>query len=163
SVIGNYSMAFFAIGVAMLGLTAGALLVFYQFETTYTPDRLASAMARVMCYFAWSVLVSFGVLLNLAVIPTFEPTLNFVASWTLTLLVLLPPYILLGVALSLALTRSTYRISLVYGVDLAGASSGCLVALALLTLINSYDAMLVVGAIGAIAAITFSASGRAYG
>ena len=57
SVIGNYSMAFFAIGVAMLGLTAGALLVFYQFETTYTPDRLASAMARVMCYFAWSVLV----------------------------------------------------------------------------------------------------------
>jgi hypothetical protein len=163
SVIGNYTMAFFAIGVAMLGLTAGALLVFYQSLTTYTPERLASAMACVMCYFAWSVLVSFGILLNLAVVPAFEPTLNFVASWTLTLLVLLPPYVLLGVALSLALTRSSYRISLVYGVDLVGASSGCLVTLALLTLINTYDAMLVVGAIGAVAAIAFSASGRTDG
>ena len=51
SVICNYTLAFFAIGVAMLGLTAGALVVFYHFETTYDPPRLASAMARVMCYF----------------------------------------------------------------------------------------------------------------
>jgi hypothetical protein len=78
-------------------------------------------MARVMAYFAWSVLGSFGVLLNLAVIPTFEPTLGFVASWTLTLLVLQPPYVLLGVAVSLALTRSSQSISLVYGVDLPRA------------------------------------------
>jgi hypothetical protein len=107
SVLANYSLAFFAIAVAMLGMTAGALLVFYRFETTYSPARLSGAMARVMSYFAWSVLGSFGVLLNLAVIPTFEPTLGFVASWTLTLLVLLPPYVLLGVAVSLALTRSS--------------------------------------------------------
>ena len=33
SVIGQYNLAFFAIGVAMLGMTAGALLVFYRFET----------------------------------------------------------------------------------------------------------------------------------
>ncbi len=32
SVIGHYNLAFFAIGVAMLGMTAGALLVFYRFE-----------------------------------------------------------------------------------------------------------------------------------
>jgi len=105
-------------------------------------------MARVMSYFAWSVLGSFGALLNLAVILTFEPTLSFVASWTLTLLVLLPPYVLLGVAVSLALTRSSQNISLVYGVDLVGASSGCLVTLALLTAIDTYDAILAVGAIG---------------
>src|SRR5262249_28267102 len=111
SVIGNYTLAFFAIGVAMLGLTAGALLVFYRFDTSYAPARLSSALTRVMCSFAWSVLGSFGVLLNLAIIPTFEPTLSFVASWTLTLLVLLPPYVLLGVAVSLALTRSSQRIS----------------------------------------------------
>jgi hypothetical protein len=160
SVLANYNLAFVAISVAMLGLTAGALLVFYRFETTYSPARLSGAMAHVMSYFAWSVLVSFGLLLNLAVIPNFEPTLSFVASWTLTLLVLLPPYVLLGVAVSLALTRSSQKISLVYGVDLVGASSGCLVTLALLTAIDTYDAILVVGAIGAIAASTFSIGGR---
>ncbi len=160
SVLANYTLAFVAISVAMLGMTAGALLVFYRFETTYSPARLSGAMARVMSYFAWSVLGSFGVLLNLAVIPTFEPTLGFVVSWTLTLLVLLPPYVLLGVAVSLALTRSSQNISLVYGVDLIGASSGCIVTLALLTAIDSYDAILVVGAIGAIAASAFSVAGR---
>jgi hypothetical protein len=92
---GQLHVGVFAIGVAMLGMTAGALLGFYRFETTYSPARLSGAMARVMTYFAWSVLGSFGALLNLAVIPTFEPTLSFVASWTLTLLVLLPPYVLL--------------------------------------------------------------------
>jgi hypothetical protein len=125
-VLANYTLAFFAISVAMLGMTAGALLVFYRFETTYSPARLSGAMARVMSYFAWSVLGSFGILLNLAVIPNFEPTLGFVVSWTLTLLVLLPPYVLLGVAVSLALARSSQNISLVYGVDLIGASSGCI-------------------------------------
>ena len=163
SVMVNYTLAYFAIGVAMLGMTAGALLVFYRFEPTYSTAGLSAAMARVMSYFAWSVLGSFGVLLNLAVLPTFEPTLGFVASWALTLLVLLPPYVLLGVAVSLALTRGTLRISLVYGVDLVGASSGCLVTLALLTVIDTYDAMLVVGAIGAVAASIFSAARGAGG
>jgi len=160
SIMANYTLAFFAIGVAMLGMTAGALLVFYRFESTYSPARLSEAIARVMSYFAWSVLGSFGILLNLAVLSTFEPSLGFVASWALILAVLLPPYILLGVAVTLALTRSTQRISLVYGLDLVGASSGCLVTLALLTLIDTYDAILVVGAIGAVAASAFSVASR---
>jgi hypothetical protein len=163
SVLASYNLAFVAISVAMLGLTAGALLVFYRFETTYTPASLSGVIARVMSYFAWSALVSFGVLLNLAVLPTFAPTLSFVVSWTLTLLVLLPPYVLLGVAVSLALTRGSQNIGLVYGVDLVGASSGCLVTLALLTAIDTYDAILVVGAIGAIAAGTFSIAARSGG
>jgi hypothetical protein len=163
SVLVNYTLAFVAIGVAMLGMTAGALLVFYRFETTYTPADLSGTLARVMCYFAWSVLASFGALLNLAVLPNFEPTLGFVAAWTLTLLVILPPYVLLGVAVSLALTRSSHQVSRVYGVDLLGAASGCLVTLALLSVIDTYDAMLVVGAIGAVAAGTFSAAARASG
>ena len=163
SVMTNYTLAFFAIGVAMLGMTAGALLVFNRFATAYSPADLSREMARVMSYFAWSVLGSVIALLNFSTIPTFEPTLAFVASWTLILLVLLPPYVLLGVAISLALTRSPYRTSLVYGVDLLGASSGCLVTLALLTCIDTYDAILVVGAIGAVGALAFGAAGRADG
>jgi hypothetical protein len=163
SVIGYYQLAFFAVSIAMLGMTAGGLLVFYRFETTYSPARLSGVMARVMSYFAWSVLGSLVALLNLALVPSFEPTLACVVAWILAVIVLLPPYVLLGVAVSLALTRSSQRISLVYGVDLLGASSGCLVTLGLLTVIDTYDAILMIGAIGAIAASAFSAAGRVGG
>jgi hypothetical protein len=163
SVIGYYHLAFLAIGVAMLGMTAGGLLVFYRFETTYSPARLSAVMTRVMSYFAWSVLGSLVALLNIALVPGFEPTLACVVAWMLAVIVLLPPYVLLGVAVSLALTRSSQRISLVYGVDLVGASSGCLVTLALLTVIDTYDAILLVGAIGAIAASAYRAAGRVVG
>jgi hypothetical protein len=61
-------------------MTAGALLVFSRFETKYSRTHLSDAMARVMSYFASSVLGSFGALLNVTVMRTFEPTLAFVAS-----------------------------------------------------------------------------------
>lgn len=161
SVIGYYHLAFFAIGVAMLGMTAGAMAVFYRFESAYSPDRLLELMSGVMASFAWSVLVSLAALLSLALGANFEPTLTFVVVWIVAILVLLPPYVLLGVAVSLALTRSSQRISLVYGVDLVGASTGCLVALALLTITDTYTAILVVGAIGAVAGLAFRAAGGA--
>ena len=163
SVLANYTQAFFAIGVAMLGMTAGALLVFYRFETTYSSTALCDVMARVMTWFAWSVLASFGALMLIDVRSNFAPTFGFVASWTLNLLMLLPPYVLLGAAVSLALTRSSQRINLVYGTDLIGAAAGCLVTLAVLSIIDTYDAMLVVGGIGAVAASTFNAAGKATG
>ena len=156
SVVVYYHLAFFAIGVAMLGMTAGALVVFYRFDTNYVPRRLFDTMARVMTLFAWSVLGSLVVLLNLALGAKFSPTLTFVLSWALAVAVLLPPYVLLGITVTLALTRSSQRVSLVYGVDLLGAAAGCLVTLALLSLIDTYSAILVVGAIGATAAISFT-------
>jgi hypothetical protein len=155
SVIVYYHLAFFAIGVAMLGMTAGALVVFYRFDVSYAPERLFDVMARVMSLFAWSVLASLVALLNLSLGAQFEPTLSFVISWAIAIVILLPPYVLLGVAISLALTRSAQSISLVYGVDLLGAATGCLVTLALLSIIDTYSAVLLVGAIGALAGVAF--------
>jgi len=161
SVIGYYHLAFFAIGVAMLGMTAGALAVFYRFEAAYSPGRLLQLMSSVMAAFAWSVLASLIGLLSLALGANFEPTLTFVMVWIVAILVLLPPYVLLGVAVSLALTRSPLRISLVYGVDLVGAATGCLITLALLSMTDTYTAILAVGAIGALAALAFRTGARA--
>jgi len=160
SVVVYYHLAFFAIGVAMLGMTAGALIVFYRFDVSYAPGALFDSMARVMSLFAWSVLISLVALLNLALQAQFDPTLTFVVSWVLALLILLPPYVLLGVVVSLALTRSSLKVSLVYGVDLVGAAAGCLVTLALLSLIDTYSAILVVGAVGAGAGIAFGRASR---
>lgn len=163
SVLAFYYLAFFAIGVAMLGMTAGALFVFYRFDTTYAPGVLFDKMARVMVLFAWSVLGSLVGLLSLAVGAKFEPSLTFVVSWVVVVLVLLPPYVLLGIAVSLALTRSSQPISLVYGVDLVGAAAGCLATLALLSTVDTYSAVLLVGAVGAAAALAYRKARRAVG
>jgi len=124
---------------------------------------LFATMTRVMSVFAWSVLASLLALLNLSLGAVFEPTLRFVVSWTLAILILLPPYILLGIAVSLALTRSPVRVSVVYGVDLIGAAAGCLVTLALLSLLDTYSAILLVGVVGAAAGLAFSRARRACG
>jgi hypothetical protein len=52
-------------------------------------------------------------------------------------------------------------VPLVYGVDLVGAATGCLVVLVALTLIDSVSAWLLVGALGALAAVFFSQAWRA--
>jgi hypothetical protein len=155
SVIGYYYLAFFAIGVAMLGMTAGALAVFYRANIEYLPEQLYDLMSKIMSAFAWSVLFSLILLLNISVGARLQPTLTFVVSWAVVLIVLLPPYFLLGAAVSLALTRSIHRVNIVYGVDLLGASAGCLVTLALLTLMDTYTAVLLVGAIGACAGLAY--------
>ena len=61
-------------------------------------------------------------------------------------------------AISLALTRSPWPVPLVYGVDLVGAATGCLIVLAVLTLIDSVSAWFLVGAFGAVAGVFFCAS-----
>lgn len=156
SVIGYYYLAFFAIGVAMLGMTAGALAVFYRARLSYSPDELNDLLVRIMAGFAWSVLLSLVLVVSINLGAQFRPTLTFVVGWGVGLAVLLPPYVLLGAAVSLALTRSTQRINLVYGVDLIGASIGCLATLVLLTLTDTYSAILLVGAIGGTAGLAFA-------
>src|SRR3954470_6256587 len=83
SVIGYYYLAFFAIGVAMLGMTAGALAVFYRAELVYPPARLYGLMSKIMAGFAWSVLGSLVLLLNITLGSQLRPSLTFVVSWTL--------------------------------------------------------------------------------
>lgn len=164
SVIGYYYLAFFAIGIAMLGMTAGALAVFYRAKLAYAPEDLFELMSKIMAAFGWSVLASLIALLSIAVGARLQPTLTFVVNWAVVLLVLLPPYFLLGAAVSLALTRSVQRVNIVYGVDLVGASVGCLVTLVLLAFTDTYTAVLVVGALGAAAGLAFrTAMGSAGG
>jgi hypothetical protein len=155
SVIAYYHLAFLAIGIAMLGMTAGAIAVFYRARAAYQPAELLDLLAKIMAAFAWTLLASLVTLLSLAIGAAAAGTLSLAAGWLLAFAVLLPPYVLLGAAVSLALTRSAQPISLVYGFDLIGASVGCLVTLAILTVTDSYTAVLLVGAIGAAAGLAF--------
>jgi hypothetical protein len=77
-------------------------------------------------------------------------------QWGKLVFILATPYIFAGMAIALALTRSPWPVPLVYGVDLVGAATGCLVVLVVLTLIDSVSAWFLVGALGALAAVFFS-------
>jgi hypothetical protein len=89
--------------------------------------------------------------------------LMMVLLWFKLIVILATPYFFAGMAISLALTRSPWPVPLVYGVDLIGAATGCLVTLVVLTFIDSVSALFLVGAVGALAAASFSLAGRASG
>ena len=161
SVISFYHLAFFAISMAMFGMTAGSLIVYFN-PTFFTPERLFANLAWIAAAFAIAVALSTAVLISTVVI---DPASGFVLAvllWAKVIAALVPPYVFAGMAVSLALTRSPWRVGLVYGVDLAGAAFGCLGALALMSTLDGVSAMLMVGAIGAVASCAFALAGRDY-
>ncbi len=161
SVISYYHLAFFAISMAMFGMTAGSLIVYFQ-ERWFRTERLFENLAWISGAFAVAVVVSTLLLISTVVMIGGAPEfLMMVLSWLKLIIILAAPYFFSGMAISLALTRSPWSVSLVYGVDLVGAATGCLVVLAILTFIDSVSALFLVGAVGALAAVFFGSARRA--
>jgi hypothetical protein len=156
SVILWYHLAFFAISMAMLGMTAGSLLIYFKSEL-FLEDRLFENLVWIGVGFAIAVVLS-----TLSLITTISPAdvantfLMTALVWLKLILTLLPPYVLAGMAISLALTRSPYPIGIVYGVDLLGAASGCLIVLALLSWADAISVLFLVAAIAATGAVCFA-------
>ena len=162
SVVAYYYLAFFAIGMAMFGMTAGALFVYFR-ERFFPRERLMQNLVWISSAFASTVVVSAlltisTVLTSLSV--TSEPLMTAL-QWGKLVVILATPYFFAGMAISLALTRSPWPVPLVYGVDLVGAATGCLVVLVILTLIDSVSALFLVGAVGAVAGAFFAQAQRA--
>ena len=99
-------------------------------------------------------------MISTVVMTSFNAPLMTALLWLKLILILLPPYVLAGMAISLALTRSPWPVGLVYGVDLLGAATGCLLVLTLLTWMDAVSALIAVGAVGAAAAACFAAARR---
>jgi SAM-dependent methyltransferase len=158
SVIAWYYLAFFAISMAMFGMTAGSLLVYFKAKL-FDPRRLFEHLTWIATAFAVTVVLSTLSVVSsllLAEIPSGIAAL----LWLRLILAILPPYVLAGMAISLALTRSRWPVGLVYGVDLLGAASGCLLVLGLLTWMDGVSALFAIGAIGAVSAACFRAAWR---
>lgn len=152
SVVSLYYMAFFSISMAMLGLTAGALIVYFRFGHV-TPDNAGAYLSRTCTAFALSIALCFVVQLA-SPLPTVLWATAIIV-WLKAILLLAAPFTLGGIAVSLALTRGGYAIGLTYGVDLLGAATGCLAVLALLTWIDTPSAMFAVAALVAAAGWSF--------
>lgn len=157
SVIAWYYLAFFAISVAMLGMTVGAVWVYLQrqrFESTPLPVTLANFALATAVAMPASLAIQF------CLVTTISLSLTTVLSWALLLAAMTTPYVLSGVVVSLALTRSPFPTGQVYGVDLLGAALGCVAVLLILNFLDGPTTVVVCGAIAGLSALAFGASGN---
>ena len=118
SVIAWYYLAFFAISVAMLGMTVGAVWVYLRrehFDAGPLPATLVIFALLTAVAMPASIIVQF------CLITTITLSLTVIVSWSLLLVAMAVPYVFSGVVVSLALTRSPFPIGQVYGADLLGA------------------------------------------
>jgi hypothetical protein len=154
SVVSYYHLAFFAISMAMFGMTAGALIAYYH-QARLAPEHLLGHLAWIASAFALAVVLSTVVLVSTVLLDASMGIFLSAVLWLKLIAALLPPYVFAGMGISLALTRSPWPIGLVYGCDLAGAAAGCLGALVLLNLVDGISALLAIAALAAAAAFLF--------
>ncbi len=152
SVVAWYYLAFFVISVAMFGMTAGAVWVFLR-RKNVTGKSMGVELTKATAAFALTTALSLAVQTTLT--PVVLQTLTAIVTWVELAICLAIPFFFSGVAVSIALTKSTFPIGQVYGADMLGAGTGCLGALFLLTATDGPSAMLWVAATVALAAVMF--------
>jgi hypothetical protein len=148
-------MAFFAISVAMLGVTIGAVWAYLhgeRFESMPLPVTLTNFTL------ATAVAMPASIILQFCLITSPSLSLTTAIAWSLVLGAMTVPYIFSGIVVSLALTRSPFPTGQVYGVDLLGAAVGCLGVILFLNLLDGPTAVILLGAICGASAIAFSVS-----
>ena len=153
SVVAWYYVAFFAISVAMLGMTAGAVWVYLRRDRV-SPDNLATWLSDTSLLTALSMPASVAVQFSL--ITSLAPTLASLLSVALLMAVMAAPYAFAGITVSLALTRSPFPVGLVYAVDLVGAALGCAAVVGILEVLDGPTSILAAGLAAAIAALSFA-------
>jgi hypothetical protein len=157
SVIAWYHLAFFVISLAMLGMTAGAVLVFVRrerFEDADVPARLGQSAL------AFALAIPASALIALALpLESVGDLMTFVGL-VLVGAALATPFVFTGIALTLALTRAGLSPGVAYGVDLIGAALGCALVIPVLDVIDAPSAALLAAAIAAAAALAFARAAR---
>lgn len=156
SVITWYYLAFFLISIAMFGLTSGAVWVYLK-GSRFSGKTLSNDLSYFTAAFAVTATLSLAIQMTLA--PGESFTVSWFMVWLEFCLCLAVPFFFSGVVISLALTRSPYPVGRVYGVDLAGAATGCLGVLLLLDNTDGPSAVLWVSSMIAAGAALFAGSG----
>ena len=157
SVTMYYHFAFLAISIALFGLSASGVLVYVTRDrlTRFETPALLTAAALLQA------LVTIGAL---ACLVRIRVGLNYSVSNLALMLAIYAlaalPFLAGGAVISIALTRLSGRINLVYGADLLGAAAGCLVLIPLLNWLGAPGVVLTSAALALTAAICFAPPSR---
>src|SRR5436190_11356309 len=157
SVLAWYHLSFLAISVAMLGMAAGAVLVFVTGGTLSARLLAAGSVA-----FALVLAASHVTSLAIPFPPVRAVEVPDLAALAVATVVLTLPFIVSGVVVTVALTRTGASIGKLYAADLAGAAAGCLAIMGLLNVTDITTTALVTGGAAAIGGWCFAraAGGR---
>ncbi|MGH8454581.1 MAG: hypothetical protein ACRESW_08520 [Nevskiales bacterium] len=155
SVIAWYYLAFFAISVAMLGMTAGAVWLYLR-QAYFRPEVFATRLSDFALASAVSMLAS--LLIQFSLIVSVVPTFSTVFAWGLLLTVMAVPYVFSGVVVSLALTRSPFKVSKVYSVDMIGAALGCVAVVFMLDIVDGPSSIMLAAVFTGLSAYCFFVS-----
>jgi len=161
SVIAWYHLAFFVISLAMLGMTAGAVMVFLL-PSVFADEHVAKRMTQTTLAFAATTPIAIGMAMTIPLLPITD-LMDFFALLAYGGALAIP-FGLGGIALTLALTRANLPASTAYGVDLVGAALGCALVIPLLDRVDAPSAALMASAVAALAGACFAlahADGRA--
>jgi hypothetical protein len=149
SVVLFYHFAFFAISVALLGLGSGGVFAHIR-QAWLARFDMRSLGARLCLLNSIFILASVEVVLHTPVSLAVNGA-NF-AKLTVIYLAAAVPFFLTGLLFSVLFARSTEHISQLYGADLAGGASACLLVVPLLNWIGAPNALLLASACMAFAA-----------
>jgi hypothetical protein len=155
SVLTWYHLSFLAVSVAMLGMSAGAVLVFARGDW-FAGERARQLLPSVTTAFA--VMLPLSHIANLVIpFPIVRyGTAGEIAGVAVSTLILTIPFVISGVAVAIALTRTSDRVGLLYGADLVGAAAGCLAIVALLELTDITSTAFAAAAAASIGAFCFA-------
>lgn len=148
-----YHFAFFAISVALFGMTAGALIVHLRPER-FRDEVLRTRLWQASAGFAASLAVCFPLLLQVPFTP--HASIAGVASVVGTCALIAVPFVWSGVAVCLVLTRFPGSVHRLYAVDLLGAGLGCVALLVLFEWFDGPSLVILVSGIAAVGALAFA-------
>ena len=154
SVLTWYHLSFLAVSLAMLGMAAGAVRVFLGDER-FSAAQASATLPRYCSWFAISIPATH--LANLCIpIPLLHQfSVMEIIAVTVATTVLAIPFVLSGVVVTLALTRTSGPVGRLYASDLFGAALGCLAVIALLSWSDITSVAFVAGAAAGLGAWCF--------
>jgi len=148
-----YHFAFMAISVCMFGMTVGAIIVYLR-PKVFTVESAPRQLALNALYYAFTTIVSFLVYLQIPFIG--DASLLGISWLTLSYIVVSVPFVFSGIVVSIALTKFPKYVSRLYAADLIGAACGCILLIYTLEWTDGPTAVVVVAALAASAAFTFT-------
>lgn len=158
SVASWYYLAYFAISLAMLGMTAGALVV-YLVPERFRAETVFDSAAKAALTSAWTIA---GSMLFTCLIPLLssqgKSIMPVIGLITVSVICAIP-YFFSGVAITSVLTRGGLPVGRMYAADLAGSASSCVLVLLGFTFADPYTLSLIAASVAALAAIYFSREG----
>ena len=154
-----YHFGFLAVSLALLGVGAGALLVYLQ------PARvqrwpLEASLARWSLALAGSVVVAAWVLVKLDYALDDGVSAGFLLAFGAACAAAAVPFLCAGVTIALAVRGYTADIGRVYAFDLAGAAVGAAAVVPLLWVVDAPTLTVALAALGVGAAALFAPFGR---